>query len=62
MLGCILVSQMNNYLTGFSNFKSKIMFCDSEVDLVNAFIQLVNNWDPEVICGYEVNLIEKMSV
>lgn len=55
MLGCILVSQMNNYLTGFSHFNSEVIFCNDESELLNIFIQLVNNCDPEVICGYEVS-------
>lgn len=49
------MSQMN-YLNGFSHFNSKIIICNNEVELVNKFIKLVNDYDPEIICGYEVNL------
>jgi len=49
------VNQINNKFNGFSNFKSQITVCNDEIELVNTFFQLVNNWDPEVICGYEVS-------
>lgn len=51
-----------NYLNGFSHFKTKITFCNDEIELINTFIQFVNNWDPEIICGYEVKLVKKMFV
>lgn len=53
--GCFLVSQMNNWAE-FSHFKPEVIICNDEAELVNAFIQFVNNWDPEIICGYEVSL------
>lgn len=52
--GCLMVSQIN-YLNGFSHFKSEIVVCDNETELVNKFIQIVNSLDPEIICGYEVS-------
>lgn len=39
----------------FSHFKSEITICDDEIKLINTFIQIVNDLDPEIICGYEVN-------
>lgn len=48
------MNQENN-LNGFSHFKSEIIVCNCESELVNTFIQIVNNLDPEIICGYEVN-------
>ncbi|XP_060837644.1 DNA polymerase zeta catalytic subunit isoform X2 [Rhopalosiphum padi] len=54
--GSILVNQINNKFNGFSNFKSQITVCNDEIELVNTFFQLVNNWDPEVICGYEIEM------
>lgn len=49
-------------LNGFSHFKSEITICNDEIELINTFIQLVNNWDPEIICGYEVKLFNILSV
>ncbi|XP_001949189.2 DNA polymerase zeta catalytic subunit [Acyrthosiphon pisum] len=54
--GSILVNQINNNFNGFSNFKPEIIVCNDEIELVNTFFQLVNNWDPEVICGYEMEM------
>jgi len=51
------VNQINNNFNGFSNFKPQITVCNDEIELVNTFFQLVNNWDPEIICGYEVSII-----
>lgn len=39
----------------FSHFKPEIIICDNEIELVNTFIKMVNELDPEIICGYEVN-------
>lgn len=50
---------MNN-LTEFSHFKPEVTICNDEIELVNKFIQFVNDWDPEIICGYEVSLIERI--
>ncbi|VVC26026.1 Hypothetical protein CINCED_3A006758 [Cinara cedri] len=55
-IGCILTSPMNQYLNGFSHFKSEITICNDEIELINTFIQLVNDWDPEIICGYEIEM------
>lgn len=49
-------------LTEFSYFKPEVIICNDEAELVNTFIQFVNNWDPEIICGYEVSLIKSVSV
>uniref|UniRef100_A0A2H8TGZ7 DNA polymerase n=1 Tax=Melanaphis sacchari TaxID=742174 RepID=A0A2H8TGZ7_9HEMI len=54
--GSILVNQINNNFNGFSNFKPQITICNDEIELVNTFFQLVNNLDPEVICGYEIEM------
>ncbi|XP_026812686.1 DNA polymerase zeta catalytic subunit isoform X2 [Rhopalosiphum maidis] len=54
--GSILVNQINNKFNGFSNFKPQITVCNDEIELVNTFFQLVNNWDPEIICGYEIEM------
>lgn len=54
ILGCILVTQIN-YLNGVTHLKPEITICNNEIDLLDTFIQLVNNWDPEIICGYEVS-------
>ncbi|XP_050053975.1 DNA polymerase zeta catalytic subunit isoform X2 [Aphis gossypii] len=54
--GSILVNQINNNFNGFSNFKPQITVCNDEIELVNTFFQLVNNWDPEIICGYEIEM------
>lgn len=56
------MSQINNYLNGYSHFKPEVIICNDETELVNKFIQFVNNWDPEVICGYEVSQMDTMSV
>lgn len=45
-----------NYINGFSHFNSEIIICNNEVELINTFIKLVNDCDPDIICGYEVNL------
>jgi len=60
LLGSILVNQINNNYNGFPNFKPEIIVCNDEIELVNTFFQLVNNWDPEVICGYEVSIIKNI--
>jgi len=52
--GCILASQEKN-IHSFSHFKPEIIICDNEIELINTFIQMVNDFDPEIICGYEVN-------
>lgn len=54
--GSILVNQINNNFNGFSNLKPQITVCNDEIELVNTFFQLVNNWDPEIICGYEIEM------
>jgi len=56
------VNQINNNFNGFSNFKPEIIVCNDEIELVNTFFQLVNNWDPEVICGYEVSIIKNIRI
>lgn len=60
--GSILVNQINNNFNGFSNFKPEIIVCNDEIELVNTFFQLVINWDPEVICGYEVRIIKNIRI
>lgn len=49
-------------LTEFSYFKPEVIICNDEAELVNTFIQFVINWDPEIICGYEVSLIKTILV
>jgi len=60
--GSILVNQIKNNYNGFSNFKPKIIVCNDEIELINTFFQLVNNWDPEVICGYEVSITKDIKI
>lgn len=47
----------SNYLSGFSHFKPEIIVCNNEMELINKFIEMVINLDPEIICGYEVSLV-----
>lgn len=56
------MDKINNKYNGFSNFKPEIIVCNDEIELVNTFFQLVNNWDPEVICGYEVSIIKNLRI
>lgn len=61
VLGFVMVSH-SNYLNGYSHFKPEVIICNDEIELVNTFIQLVNSWDPEIICGYEVNLVMEVLI
>lgn len=56
------MNQINNNYNDFSNFEPEIIVCNDEIELVNIFFQLVNNWDPEIICGYEVSIIKNISI
>ncbi|XP_050532925.1 DNA polymerase zeta catalytic subunit [Daktulosphaira vitifoliae] len=53
--GCILVDE-RIYSNDLSHFKSKIILCHTEDDLLDKFIEIVNNWDPDIICGYEIEM------
>ncbi|KAK4881775.1 hypothetical protein RN001_005094 [Aquatica leii] len=39
------------------NNNCDIVFVDSEVGLINKFIEVVKKWDPDIIGGYEIQLL-----
>ncbi|XP_050435853.1 DNA polymerase zeta catalytic subunit isoform X2 [Adelges cooleyi] len=53
--GFILVDD-KNHSNDLSHFKSQIIVCHNEEEMLDRFIQIVIDWDPEILCGYEIEM------
>lgn len=44
-------------VTRGSGLKYNMIYADSELNLINRFVQLVQEWDPDIFIGYEIEML-----